>query len=68
MAKRISKPQTTSEDLELQKRNRLDAAFAHMADDSEYQLESLLIAAEFSRSDWEALEAGEREITFPPSK
>jgi len=49
-------------------RRRGDAAFAHMADDTEYRNTSLQISEEFARSDWEAPKAGEREIAFPHTK
>jgi hypothetical protein len=47
----------------LLERKRVDAAFAAMADDREYQKEARLIAEEFSQSDWEALAAIEKEIS-----
>ncbi len=37
-------------------RKQVDAAFAAMAEDSDYQKEAQLIAEEFTQSDWEALE------------
>lgn len=47
--------------LKMLKRKRIDAAFAGMAADSEYQREAGLIAEEFANSDWEALAMVERE-------
>jgi hypothetical protein len=32
----------------------IDAAFAHMADDPEYQRDAVALATEFEKSDWEA--------------
>jgi len=40
-------------------RERLDAEFAAMAEDREFQREATTIAAEFSSADWEALTSGE---------
>src|ERR1700685_1746592 len=37
----------------------IDAAFAKMADDQDYQNSSIALTEEFSRSDWEALKAGD---------
>ena len=42
------------------RRKEIDAAFAGMAADSEYQKEARHIAEEFATSDWEALELAER--------
>ena len=47
--------------LKILRRRRIDAAFCEMAEDAEYQKEALLIAEEFSASDWEALELTERD-------
>lgn len=38
------------------RRKRIDAAFAHMAEDADYQKAVQIIAEEFSESDWESLE------------
>ncbi len=43
------------------KRKQVDAAFAGMGEDADYQREARLIAEEFSPSDWEAFELAERE-------
>jgi len=40
-------------------RRAIDAQFAAMADDADYQSLSLDLADEFAESDWEALELGE---------
>ncbi|MGA3176221.1 MAG: hypothetical protein ABSE19_02620 [Candidatus Acidiferrum sp.] len=40
----------------------VDAAFASMGGDADYQKQEMLIAEEFSRTDWEALEISEREL------
>jgi len=47
--------------VKLLKRKQMDAAFAEMAEDTDYQKDSRLIAEEFSQSDWEAFESAERE-------
>lgn len=39
----------------------MDAGFAAMADDPEYQAEAVRIAEEFAVSDWEALQLGDRQ-------
>lgn len=49
-------------ELASQKRAEIDAAFAKMADDEEDQAESLAIAREFAKSDWEAFQIGESEL------
>ena len=36
----------------------IDAAFAQMAHDSDYQRSSIALANQFEKSDWEAFEAG----------
>jgi|TARA_Y100000031_G_C8018232_1_gene291286 metal-responsive CopG/Arc/MetJ family transcriptional regulator len=37
----------------------VDAAFARMADDAEFQAEARKIAGQFATSDWEAFQTGE---------
>ncbi|GAA6616311.1 ribbon-helix-helix domain-containing protein [Scytonema sp. NUACC26] len=49
-------------ELAAQKRAEIDAAFAKMADDDEYQAESLAIARDFAKSDWEAFQIGESQL------
>jgi hypothetical protein len=49
--------------LKLHKRKQIDAAFAGMAEDSDYQRESRLLAEEFEQSDWEALRLEEEDLT-----
>ncbi len=46
-------------ELAAQERAELDAAFAGMAEDSEYQAEARAVAAEFAPADWEALRRDE---------
>jgi Arc/MetJ-type ribon-helix-helix transcriptional regulator len=46
-------------EVERLERERLDAEFAAMADDDDFQREAVSIAAEFSAADWEALSSGE---------
>jgi hypothetical protein len=41
--------------LKLQKRRAIDAAFAKMSEDADYQKEAQLLSEEFESSDWEAL-------------
>jgi hypothetical protein len=45
-----------------QSRVIIDAAFASIREDADYQKQEVLIAEEFSRTDWEALEISEREL------
>jgi metal-responsive CopG/Arc/MetJ family transcriptional regulator len=47
--------------LAVQKRAEIDAEFAQMANDAEYQAEVEIINQEFARSDWEALQLGESQ-------
>jgi len=49
--------------LKLYKRRQIDAAFAGMAEDANYQKDARLLVEEFEPSDWEALRLGEQEIT-----
>jgi len=44
-----------------QRRAAVDASFARMADDSEYQAEALRIAEEHAVADWEALRIAESD-------
>ncbi len=46
----------------LLKRREIDAQFAAMADDKDFQRHATLISDQFSRSDWEAFEIAEREL------
>ena len=48
--------------LKMYKRRQIDAAFALMAEDAEYQKEASLLAEEFQHSDWEALRIGEGSL------
>jgi Arc/MetJ-type ribon-helix-helix transcriptional regulator len=48
-------------ELATQKRAEIDAEFAHMAKDTEYQAEAEIINQEFAHSDWEALQLGESQ-------
>lgn len=49
--------------VKLYKRRQIDAAFAGMAEDADYQKEARLLVEEFDPSDWEALRLGENEFT-----
>jgi hypothetical protein len=40
-------------------RRQIDAAFAGMAEDANYQKEAALLSEEFDHSDWDALRLGE---------
>jgi len=48
--------------LKMYERRRIDAAFAGMAEDADYQKEAKLLAEEFEYSDWEALRLEERDL------
>jgi len=48
--------------LKLYKRRQIDAAFAGMAEDADYQKEAKLLAEEFEASDWEALRLEEKDL------
>lgn len=43
------------------RRKQIDAAFAGMVEDVDYQKEALMVAADFEQSDWETLDIGERQ-------
>jgi hypothetical protein len=49
--------------VKLYRRREIDAAFASMAEDADYQKEARLLAEEFEPSDWEALRLGEDHLT-----
>jgi metal-responsive CopG/Arc/MetJ family transcriptional regulator len=53
--------QALRRELVAQKRAEIDAAFASMADDIEYQTEAAMISNEFVKADWEAFEIGESQ-------
>jgi metal-responsive CopG/Arc/MetJ family transcriptional regulator len=53
--------QALRRELAAQKRAEIDAAFAAMADDIEYQAEAAMISNEFVKADWEAFEIGESQ-------
>lgn len=46
-------------ELALQERSSIDAAFAGMAEDYDFQQEAIAIAEQFSPADWEALRISE---------
>jgi|ERR1035441_849473 hypothetical protein len=48
--------------LKMYKRKQIDAAFAGMAEDADYQKEAKLLAEEFEASDWEALRLEEMDL------
>jgi metal-responsive CopG/Arc/MetJ family transcriptional regulator len=48
-------------EIEAHKRAEIDTAFAGMADDTEYQAESLAIASEFALAEWEAFQLSESQ-------
>lgn len=47
--------------VKLLERKEIDARFAKIADDADFQREAKLIAEEFGQSDWESFELAERE-------
>ncbi len=47
--------------LKLIQRRQIDAKFAEMSSDAEYQQEASRISEEFSSSDWEAFERAEKD-------
>ena len=49
--------------LNIYQRKQIDAAFAGMAEDADYQNEAKLLAEEFKVSDWEAFRLEEMEQT-----
>lgn len=48
--------------LKMYRRKQIDAAFAGMAEDADYQKEAKLLAEEFEASDWEALQLEEKDL------
>lgn len=48
--------------LKMYKRRQIDAAFASMAEDADYQKEATLLDEEFEHSDWEALRLEEEDL------
>ena len=53
--------------LKMIKRRQIDAAFAGMAEDADYQKEAKLLAEEFEHSDWEALRLEEEDLEGEPA-
>jgi len=49
--------------LKMRKRRQIDAAFAGMAEDADYQKEATLLAEEFEHSDWEAFRIEEADLS-----
>jgi hypothetical protein len=49
--------------IKLHRRRQIDAAFAMMVEDANYQKEASLLAEEFEISDWDALRLGEDQLT-----
>jgi len=52
--------------LKMYRRRQIDAAFAGMAEDADYQKEAKLIAEDFEFSDWEALGLEEKDLEGGP--
>jgi hypothetical protein len=52
--------------LKMYRRRQIDAAFAGMADDAEYQREAKLLAEGFAFSDWQALGLKEKDLEGGP--
>lgn len=44
------------------KRAEIDAAFAQMGNDAEYQAEAKMISQEFAQADWEAWQLAESQL------
>ena len=53
--------------LKMYKRREIDAAFAGMAEEADYQKQAKLLAEEFDYSDWEALGLGEKDLEQEPN-
>lgn len=53
--------------LKMYRRRQIDAAFAGMAEDANYQKEASLLAEDFEHSDWEALRLEEKDLEGEPS-
>lgn len=49
--------------VKLLQRRQIDAAFAQMAEDADYQKQAQLLAEEFEASDWEALRLSDDQLT-----
>ena len=47
-------------------RRQIDAAFAGMAEDADYQKEAKLLTEDFEYSDWEAIKLGEDDLIGEP--
>jgi len=52
--------------VKMYKRRQIDAAFAGMAEDADYQKEATLLSEEFDYSDWEALRVGDEDLLGEP--
>jgi hypothetical protein len=52
--------------LKMYKRRQIDAAFAGMAEDTDYQKEAKLLTEDFEYSDWEALRLSEEDLVGEP--
>jgi hypothetical protein len=52
--------------LKMYKRREIDAAFAGMAEDADYQKEAELLVEDFEHSDWEALRLEEEDLKGEP--
>jgi hypothetical protein len=46
----------------------IDAAFAQMAQDTDYQRNSITLASAFEKSDWEAFESGAKQAKHDQPK
>jgi hypothetical protein len=53
--------------LKMYQRRQIDAAYAAMANDADYQKEATLLTGEFEHSDWEALRLGEDDLQGEPA-
>jgi hypothetical protein len=52
--------------LKVHKRRQIDAAFAGMAEDADYQKEAKLLTEDSEYSDWEAIKLGEDDLIGEP--
>lgn len=53
--------------LKMYKRKQIDAAYAGMSEDADYQKQAKLLAEDFEHSDWEALVLGEEDLEGEPA-
>jgi hypothetical protein len=54
--------------VKMYERRRIDAAFAGMSQDADYQKEAALLSEEFDHSDWEALRMDDQDPVGEPNR